>query len=76
LHTGEVEREQAVIRGINVVVAARIGSLADAGQIFVSSTVRELVAGSGLTFVDRGAHVLKGVPDAREIYEVEATPPR
>jgi class 3 adenylate cyclase len=76
VHTGEVEREQAVIRGINVVVAARIGSLADAGQIFVSSTVRELVAGSGLTFMDRGAHVLKGVPDAREVYEVEATPAR
>jgi len=76
VHTGEVEREQAVIRGINVVVAARIGALADAGQIFVSSTVRELVAGSGLTFADRGAHVLKGVPEAREVYEVEPTPAR
>jgi class 3 adenylate cyclase len=73
LHTGEVEREQAAIRGIAVVVAARIGSLAGAGQILVSSTVRELVAGSALTFADRGMHVLKGVPDARAIYEVEAT---
>lgn len=72
LHTGEVEREQAAIRGIAVVVAARIGSLAGAGQILVSSTVRELVAGSALTFTDRGTHVLKGVPDPRAVYEVDA----
>jgi class 3 adenylate cyclase len=76
LHTGEVEREQGAIRGIAVGLAARIGSLAGPGQIFVSSTVRELVAGSGLTFVDRGAHVLKGVPEARAVYEVERPPER
>lgn len=72
LHTGEVEQEQGVIRGIAVVVAARIGSLAGAGQIYVSSTVRDLVAGSELVFEDRGSHVLKGVPEARQVYEVAA----
>ena len=77
LHTGEVEKEQqGTIRGINVTIAARIGALAGAGQIFLSSTVRELVAGSALTFADRGTHVLKGVPEARAVYEVEAPPAR
>jgi len=77
LHTGEVEKEQqGTIRGINVTIAARIGTLAGAGQIFLSSTVRELVAGSALTFADRGTHVLKGVPEARAVYEVEAPPAR
>lgn len=70
LHTGEVEQAQGAIRGIAVVVAARIGSLAGAGQILVSSTVRELVAGSDLRFEDRGSQVLKGVPDPRQVYEV------
>lgn len=70
LHTGEVEREARAIRGIAVVIAARIGALAGAGEILVSSTVREIVAGSGLSFVDRGTHHLKGVPDARQVYAV------
>lgn len=70
IHTGEVERDQAAIRGIAVVVAARVGALADAGQILVTSTVRELVAGSGIEFADRGVHTLKGVPEPRPVYEV------
>jgi len=70
LHTGEVEQAQGTIRGIAVVVAARIGSLAGDGQILASATVRELVAGSDLRFEDRGSHVLKGVPEPRQVYEV------
>jgi len=72
LHTGEVEQDHGAIRGIAVVIAARIGSLAGAGEIFVSSTVRDLVAGSDLQFEDRGSQILKGVPEARQIYEVAA----
>ncbi len=74
VHAGEVERDQGVIRGIAVVVAARIGALAGAGEIFVSSTVRDLVAGSGLGFEDRGVRSLKGVPEPRQIYEVLRAP--
>jgi class 3 adenylate cyclase len=43
-------------------IAARVATLADAGEVLVSSTVKDLVAGSGLTFADRGVHALKGVP--------------
>lgn len=75
-HTGEVEQDPGAIRGIAVVVAARIGALAEAGQIFVSATVRDLVAGSGVRFEDRGSHVLKGVPDERKVYEVATPLPR
>ena len=68
VHTGEVEDDQGAIRGIAVVIAARIGALADAGEIFVSNTVRDLVAGSGLRFEDRGARSLKGVAEPRQVY--------
>jgi len=74
VHTGEVERDQGAIRGIAVVVASRIGALAGAGQIFVSGTVRDLVAGSGLEFEDRGVHTLKGVAEPRQIYGVLRAP--
>jgi len=67
VHTGEVERDKAAIRGIAVHTAARIASLAGANEILVSSTVRDLVAGSGLAFADRGAHQLKGVDGARQL---------
>jgi len=70
VHTGEVERDRAAIRGIAVHTAARIASLASANEILVSSTVRDLVAGSGLAFVDRGAHQLKGVEGERQLLAV------
>jgi pimeloyl-ACP methyl ester carboxylesterase len=70
VHTGEVERDKAAIRGIAVHTAARIASLASANEILVSSTVRDLVAGSGLAFVDRGAHRLKGVEGERQLLAV------
>jgi class 3 adenylate cyclase len=51
-------------------IGARVGALAGAGQVFVSSTVRDLVVGSGIDFEDRGEHELKGVPGSWRIYEV------
>jgi len=70
-HTGEVERPaESKPRGIAVHVGARIMSLAGAGEVFVSSTTHDLVAGSGLDFEDRGEHVLKGVDGARRVYAV------
>jgi class 3 adenylate cyclase len=52
----------ADIGGIAVVIAARVASLAGANEVMVSSTVKDLVAGSGIEFEDRGSHALKGVP--------------
>ena len=63
LHTGEVELAGDGVRGIAVHIGARVSALASAGEVLVSSTVRDLVAGSGLQFEDRGSHQLKGVPD-------------
>ena len=70
LHTGEIELQRDDIAGLAVHIAARISALASAGEILVSSTVKDLVAGSGLSFVDRGDHELKGVPDAWRIFAV------
>jgi len=62
LHTGEVEMTDDRIGGIAVHIGARIAALAKANEILVSSTVKDLVAGSGLEFEERGSHTLKGVP--------------
>ena len=62
VHTGEVEVSGAKIAGVTVHVGARIMSKAAPGEVLVSNTVRDLVAGSGITFEDRGTHILKGVP--------------
>lgn len=62
LHTGEVEIRDKQVAGIAVHIAARVSSLADAGEVLVSSTVKDLVAGSGIQFADRGSHALRGVP--------------
>jgi class 3 adenylate cyclase len=70
LHAGECERTGDGLRGVAVHVGARIGSLASAGEILVSSTVRDLVAGSGIAFEDAGSHELKGVPEAWKLYRV------
>jgi class 3 adenylate cyclase len=62
LHTGECELRGDDIGGIAVHTGARIAALADAGEVLVSSTVKDLVNGSGIAFHDRGIHVLRGVP--------------
>lgn len=69
LHTGEVERPAGgKPRGIAVNVAARVSGLAGSGEVFVTATTRDLVAGSGLGFEDRGEHELKGLAEARHVY--------
>src|SRR6516165_998465 len=62
VHTGECEVSGDRLRGIAVHTGARVGALANSGEILVSSTVKDLVAGSGIQFADRGMHVLKGIP--------------
>jgi class 3 adenylate cyclase len=68
LHTGECEVSEGKIAGIAVSIGARVSSLAAPGEVLVSSTVKDLVAGSGLRFEDRGEHRLKGVPDAWRLF--------
>ncbi len=72
MHTGEVEVHGDTFAGIAVHIGARVAALADPGEILVSRTVRDLVAGSGLVFVDRGVHSLKGVPETWQLYAVQA----
>jgi class 3 adenylate cyclase len=72
LHTGEVELlGDDDVGGIAVHLAARVLAKAGAGEILCSRTVKDLVAGSGFAFTDRGTHRLKGVPDAWRLYAVE-----
>jgi class 3 adenylate cyclase len=71
VHTGEIELRDADIGGIAVHIGQRVSALAGPGEVLVSSTVKELVAGSGITFTDRGSHVLKGVPDEWRVFAVE-----
>ena len=70
LHTGEIEITDPDIGGIAVHIAARIMSAAKLGEILVSSTVKDLSVGSGIAFIDRGAQVLKGVPDEWRLFTV------
>jgi class 3 adenylate cyclase len=68
VHTGEIELVDADVAGIAVHICARVEALAQPGEVLASSTVKDLVAGSGLVFEPRGAHALKGVPDEWVIY--------
>jgi class 3 adenylate cyclase len=70
VHTGEVEVRGDDLTGVAVNVAARIMAMGDAGDILVSSTVRDLVSGSGLTFADLGRRTLKGLPDPWQVYRL------
>ena len=70
VHTGECQMIDGKVGGLGVVIGARIGSKAQAGEILVSQTVKDLTAGSGLTFEDAGEHELKGVPDRWHLYRV------
>jgi class 3 adenylate cyclase len=72
LHTGECDITDGKVAGLTVVIGSRIASLAGPSQVLVSRTVRDLVAGSGLSFEDRGEHDLKGVPDRWRLYAVVA----
>ncbi len=70
IHTGECELIDGKAGGISVTTGARISTLAGPSQVLISQTVKDLVAGSGLTFEDAGEHELKGVPDRWRLYRV------
>jgi len=74
LHTGECELIDGKVGGIAVHIGARVASEAGASEVLVSSTVKDLVAGAGIEFADRGAAVLKGVPGEWRLYAVERVP--
>jgi class 3 adenylate cyclase len=71
LHTGEVELLGDDVAGIAVHIGARVLAQAGGGEVLVSSTVKDLVAGSGINFLERGEHELKGVPGAWRLFAVE-----
>ena len=71
LHTGEVELRGEDVTGMGVNIAARVMGVAGAGEVIVSSTVKDLVAGSGLRFADLGTHDLRGVPGEWRLFAVE-----
>ena len=71
LHTGEVEMMDDDIGGIAVHIASRIGHMAETSRVFTSGTVKDLVAGSGIVFEDRGTHTLKGIPDEWRVFAVQ-----
>jgi len=75
LHTGECEVVDGKVRGIAVHIGARVANEAAAGEVLISSTVKDLVAGSGLRFRERGVTQLRGAPGERHLYLVE-TPTR
>lgn len=70
LHAGECEVLDGKVAGIAVSIGARVSALAAAGEVLVSQTVKDLVAGSGIAFEDRGTHQLKGVPEEWRLYSV------
>jgi class 3 adenylate cyclase len=72
LHTGEVEPHNVDLAGIAVHIAARVNALASPSEVLVSRTVRDLVAGSGITFTDRGNHKLKGITEEWQLFAVSA----
>jgi class 3 adenylate cyclase len=68
MHTGECEAMGDDLGGIAVHIAARVSALAEPSEVLVSRTVKDLVAGSGIEFADRGVHELKGVPDTWDLH--------
>jgi class 3 adenylate cyclase len=74
LHTGECEVADGKVAGIAVHTGARVAANAQAGEVVVSNTVKDLVAGSGIEFEDRGLHELKGIPGEWRLFSVERGP--
>jgi class 3 adenylate cyclase len=68
VHTGEIEQANGGVRGIAVHIAARISAMANGGEVLVSGTVKDIVAGSGIAFEERGEHELHGVPGAWRLF--------
>jgi class 3 adenylate cyclase len=76
LHTGEIERRGSDVGGIAVHIGQRVSALAASGEILVSSTVKDLVAGSRIEFEDRGERDLRGVPGRWKLFAVKGSPLR
>jgi class 3 adenylate cyclase len=74
VHTGEVETIAGKVGGLAVAIGARVGALARPSEVLVSQTVKDLVAGAGLVFEDRGRHELKGIPGEWRVYAVAPLP--
>ena len=72
VHTGEVELRGGSISGVAVHIGARVGAVAQRREVVVTATVKDLVLGSGLEFVDKGRHVLKGVDGAWQLFQAQA----
>ena len=72
VHTGEVEFFDDDVHGIAVNIASRVANLGKANDVLVSRTVKDLVAGSGISFDDFGTHTLKGIPDEWQLLRVRA----
>ena len=72
LHSGEIEISEQDVAGLAVHIGARISAMAGDGEVLVSSTVRDLVIGSELSFEDRGRHALKGVPGDWQVFAVRS----
>ena len=72
IHTGECERRGDDLAGLAVHIAARVAAAAGAGEVVVSRTVRDLIGGSAMRFVDRGEHELKGVPERWQLFGLES----
>ncbi len=72
IHTGECERRGDDLAGIAVHIGARVAALAGGGEVLVTGTVRDLVAGSGIEFEDRGRQTLKGVPGEWQVLAVSS----
>ena len=70
VHTGECEVHENKVAGLAVVIGARVAALAGGGEVLVSQTVKDLVAGAGVDFEERGEHELKGVPGSWRLYSV------
>ena len=71
LHTGEMPRVEHKVGGLAANIGARVAAMAAPSEVLVSQTVKDLMVGSDLAFVDRGSHELKGVPGAWHVYAVE-----
>lgn len=72
IHVGECELHEDKVAGLAVNIGARVAANADANEILVSQTVRDLVAGSGIAFADRGAHELKGIPGSWQLFAADS----
>ena len=70
VHTGECELHEGKVAGLAVVIGSRVAAAADGGEVLVSQTVKDLVAGAGVEFEERGEHELKGVPGPWRLYSV------